>query len=517
MESYSMNSGHSSLSGIRNAPPKASAMVEALRGLGYTTETALADLIDNSISAGARAIDVGFHWSMHDSWIAISDDGGGMTDAELESAMRLGDRNPLHQRSSTDLGRFGLGLKTASFSQARRLTVASSKDGQTSCLRWDLDVLANDPHGNWNLLEGSFVGSESRLNLPAGGGRGTVVLWESLDRIVSKSYKERDFLDLMDRVEAHLSMVFHRFLDRSGPWIRLRINGKELKPWDPFLTANSATWRSPEANIGSGDWQVSAQAFVLPHKDRLSDKAFLDAGGPEGWASQQGFYVYRGRRLLVAGSWLGLGRGRSWSKDEAHRLARIRLDIANNTDADWKIDVRKSSAQPPVRLRDQLTRLADDVRDRARKVFLHRARSNASSNRPEDLAAVWMSHEIKSGRRYRVDRSHPAIKPLLDEGGEIKERVETMLRVLEETIPVQRIWLEAAETGEHAKGGFTEEPDESVRKVLLSLYRTLMVRSGLSSDEAKSRLLKTEPFDLHPDLVKGLPSDINENNERGAV
>ena len=504
-----MSEGESVSIRFRNAPPKAAAMVEALRGLGYTTETALADLVDNSISAGAVKIDIHFHWAESDSWITIADDGCGMADDELESAMKLGDRNPLHHRSKSDLGRFGLGLKTASFSQARRLTVKSTKDGANSCLRWDLDVLANDPHGNWHLLEGPCEGSEYKFSQSGKLGNGTVVLWELIDRIVSPSYKERDFHDLVDRVEAHLSMVFHRFLDRSGDGVELSINDRPLKPWDPFLSTNAATWRSPEAPMGSGNWKVTAQAFVLPHKDRLGDKAYLDAGGPEGWSSQQGFYVYRGRRLLVAGSWLGLGRGRSWSKDEAHRLARIRLDIPNSTDADWKIDVRKSSAHPPVRLREQLTRLAEDARDRARKVFLHRAQSNSSTGRTEDLASVWMSKELASGRRYRVDRNHPAIKSLLDEGGELGERVEALLRILEETIPVQRIWLEAAESGEHAKGGFTGEADETVKNILLSLYRTLVLKSGMSPEMAKQKLLKTEPFDLHSDLVHGLPSEIN--------
>ncbi|WP_199398921.1 ATP-binding protein [Stenotrophomonas pictorum] len=504
-----MTVGQSGSARFRDAPPKAAAMVEALRGLGYTTETALADLVDNSISAGAGRVFIHFHWSGLDSWITIADDGCGMTDAELESAMKLGDRNPLHHRSTSDLGRFGLGLKTASFSQARRLTVGSTKTGSASCLRWDLDVLANDPQGNWHLLEGAHEGSESKLAQSGAKESGTVVLWEVLDRIVSPAYKEQDFHDLVDRVEAHLSMVFHRFLDQSGGRFELFINDRPLKPWDPFLSANAATWRSPEAPMGSGSWKVTAQTFVLPHKDRLGEKAYLDAGGPEGWSSQQGFYVYRGRRLLVAGSWLGLGRGRSWSKDEAHRLARIRLDIPNSTDADWKIDVRKSSAHPPVILREQLTRLAEDARDRARKVFLHRAQSNSSTGRVEDLASVWMSKELASGRRYRVDRNHPVIKSLLDEGGGLGERVEVLLRVLEETIPVQRIWLEAAESGEHAKGGFTGEADESVKKILLGLYRTLVLKSGMSPEMAKKKLLKTEPFDLHADLVHGLPAEIN--------
>lgn len=483
-------------------------MIEALRGLGYTTEAALADLIDNSISAGAKTVEIDFHWAGQESWITILDDGGGMGDSELDKAMRLGDKNPLQHRDSSDLGRFGLGLKTASFSQARRLTVASRQAGERACLRWDLDVLANDADGRWHLLEGAHAGSEPKINPIEARVHGTLVLWELLDRVVTSAFREQDFLDLIDRVERHLSMVFHRFLDRSGTQIDLLINGHRVKPWDPFLASHPATWRSPEAPIGQGGWRVTAQSYVLPHKDRLSDKEYLDAGGLGGWSSQQGFYIYRERRLLVAGSWLGLGRGRSWSKDEAHRLARIRLDIPNMSDADWKIDIRKSSAHPPVWLRDQLTRLAEEARDRARKVFLHRAQSNSSFGRNEELVPVWTSTEAASGRRYRIDREHPAVKPLLEESSDLKRRVEAMLRVLEETIPVQRIWLEAAESGEHAKGGFTAEPEDSVKQVLLVLYRNLVLKKGLSPEMARKTLLKTEPFDLHPSLVNGLSDDI---------
>jgi hypothetical protein len=493
----------------RNAPPRAAAMVEALRGLGYTPATALADLIDNSITAEATRVEIDFHWAGPDSWIRIADDGRGMTDSELEKAMRIGDRNPLQAREAGDLGRFGLGLKTASFSQARRLTVSSLKAGENSCLRWDLDVLASDPKGDWSLLEGSHRGSEGRCSLYEGANRGTVVLWECLDRIVTRSFKEQDFLDLIDQVEAHLSMVFHRYLDRSGSGIEILLNRRKIKPWDPFLSSHPFSWHSPEVQIGIGSFRTCVQAYVLPHKDRLSDKEHLDAGGPEGWASQQGFYIYRGRRLLLAGSWLGLGRGRSWSKDESHRLARIRLDISNSADADWKIDIRKASAHPPVALREQLTRLAEDARDRARRVFLHRAQSNSSLGRSDDLAPVWVSQELASGRRYRIDRQHPAIVALTEDGGDLGERVEAMLRVLEETIPVQRIWLEAAETGEHAKGGFTAEAEESVKEVLTVLYRNLVVRKGMTPQDARAQLLKTEPFDLHPELVASLPEVIS--------
>lgn len=490
----------------RNAPPRAAAMVEALRGLGYSTETAMADLIDNSISAGASRVEIDFNWHGTDSWVAIRDNGLGMSDAELDTAMRLGEKNPLHHRDEADLGRFGLGLKTASFSQARRLTVYSLKDGETSCLRWDLDVLAHGNGADWSLLEGAHEGSKGKLVIPGNGHHGTVVLWENLDRMVSSTCRKQDFLDLIDRVERHLSMIFHRFMDGSGRSIELLLNGQKVSPWDPFLSTHSATWRSPEFSIGEGNLRILAQAFVLPHKDRLSDNEYLDAGGPEGWHSQQGFYIYRGRRLILAGSWLGLGRGRSWPKDESHRLARIRLDILNSSDADWKIDIRKSSAQPPAMLREHLTKLAEDVRNRARKVFMHRGQSIIATGRGEGYTQVWRSIESPSGRRYQIDREHPAVKAIVDDARIGREGLESLLRMLEDTIPVQRIWLEASEVDYQDKHAHVDPPDMAVLGMLETLYHNLVTKGGMSPDSAKDKLLNTEPFDLYPDTVKNLPN-----------
>jgi hypothetical protein len=337
-------------------------MIEALRGLGYSTATAIADIIDNSISAAAQRVHINFRWDCERSYVVILDDGTGMDANELDLAMRLGERSPLDKRSADDLGRFGLGLKTASFSQCRRLTVASLKDGQLNCLRWDLDFLASSTDDGWHLLEGPAAGSQQLLEPLIDAGRGTLVLWERLDRIVTLGFKEQDFLDLLDTVERHLAMVFHRYLEGMKARLRLIMNERPVIPWDPFLINHPATWSSPIVRLRAQSGVVTVQCHVLPHKDSLSPDQFQSAGGPEGWTAQQGFYVYRNERILVAGSWLGLGQGRSWTKEEAHRLARIRLDIPNSADAEWKIDIRKSTARPPVTLRPALTKLAEDRR-----------------------------------------------------------------------------------------------------------------------------------------------------------
>lgn len=492
----------------RNAPPRAGAMMEALRGLGYSTAAALADLLDNSVSAGAHEIRIDFKWDGVRSRISVIDNGRGMDDAELESAMRLGEKSPLDERAPDDLGRFGMGLKTASFSQCRRLTVASvKKRGQICCLRWDLDAMAARPEDGWILFEGPAEGSEEHLSALGGIESGTMVLWESLDRIVTTGYTANHFVDLVDDVDRRLAMVFHRLLQGPGAKIRLFINDRPVSPWDPFMSGHpSKPWNSPIERRATDSGIVEVECHVLPHRDRLLPAEYEAAGGPEGWTAQQGFYVYRNGRLLLAGGWLGLGQGRAWNREEAQRLARIRLDIPNTADADWKIDIRKSTARVPVSLRPWLTRLAEDTRERARKVFAFRgAPAPGPGGTPVEQA--WRAEHSRSGVRYRIDEGHPAVAAAMEAAGASLPLLKAMLRVIEETVPVQRIWLDTAENRETPRNAFAGEPPENVRDVLKILYEDMICRRGMSPVLAKRTLAATDPFQNYPDLVSSLPED----------
>jgi len=481
-------------------------MLESLRGLGYSAASALADIIDNSIAAQANQVRLDFYWRGKESYISILDDGNGMDGDGLYTAMRLGGRSPLEQRDPNDLGRFGLGLKTASLSQCRRLTVASRKNGQLSCLCWDLDYLASTFEDAWLLLEGPSKGSEELIRPLAGAVKGTLVLWELLDRITVPGFTEQDFLDLIDRVERHLSMVFHRYLRGPRPRLNILINGRRVPAWDPFLLDHPATWSSPVEVMRTSSGEISVQCHVLPHRDRLEQAEYEAAAGPDGWTAQQGFYVYRNERLLVAGSWLGLGQGRYWTKEEAQRLARIRIDIPNSADVEWNIDVRKSSARPPVSVRNRLIRLAEDTRERARRVFAHRGHAVRV---PTDgsLMLAWRAEHFAGGLRYRIDQDHPAVKAVLEDAGNLLPDVQTMLSIIEETVPVQRIWLDTAEGKEVPRTGFSGGSSEKVIAVLQVMYRNLIDRKHLSSSDAREQLLRTEPFQDYPQLVASLPDE----------
>jgi hypothetical protein len=493
--------------GSRNAPPHAGSMLESLRGLGYTTATALADLIDNSIAAHSGEVSVHFEWAGTESWVRIIDDGDGMDDATLETGMRLGARDPRAERATSDLGRFGLGLKTASFSQARRLTVASRRNGgPVACLRWDLDLIGQEPGVVWPLFEGPSPGSEHLFAPLDQMEHGTIVLWEDLDRIVTDGYTAIDMIELTDRVEDHLAMVFHRLLDGQQPSIRILLNGKTLTPWDPYLTGH------PGKALESTEYRilhttgVTAQCHVLPHRDMLKSAEQEVAAGPGGWTQQEGFYVYRNKRLLLAGGWLGLGDGgKSWPRDEAHRLARIRLDIPNSADAEWKINVLKSTASPPVRLRSQLHRLASETRDTARRVFAHRGHiTSVTGPQSNALADAWQVKKSAQGTSYRIARDHELVASILSRAGSLKPDIISLLRLIEETVPVQRIWLDTAEDKETPRTGFAGTPDSEVMETLSALFGALVKFRGLSPAEARDRLGRTPPFDRYLHLVSAL-------------
>jgi hypothetical protein len=369
-----------------------------------------------------------------------------------------------------------------------------------------LDELAADPEGGWLLFEGPAQGAKPFIAGLNDKKAGTVVLWEQMDRVVTADFTSNDFHDLIDAVESHLAMVFHRLLEVSCGKLKLFLNGRAIASWDPFMTGHPAKpWTSPTTNHPAPYGVVTVQAHVLPHRDKLTAAESDANAGPAGWIAQQGFYVYRNERLLVAGGWLGLGNSRAWNREEAHRLARIRLDIPNTADADWKIDVRKSTARPPVSLRPWLTLLAENTRERARRVFAYRGTpAPAKGNIPIEQA--WLVDRIKAGVRYRIEESHPSVAAVLENAGTLAPLIKSMIRVIEETVPVQRIWLDTAENKETPRTGFDGEPNAAVIEVATVLFQDLIERKGLSVEEARKSMSRTEPFQKYPTLIAKLGS-----------
>jgi hypothetical protein len=494
------------------ANPSAEALIESLRAVGYSLSTAIADIIDNSITAEAQNIWVDFHWAGPKSWISIIDDGKGMSDKELFNAMRPGSKSPIAIRSPSDLGRFGLGLKTASFSQCRLLSVVSkTASGEKSCRCWDLDFVAK--HDEWRLLLNATEVAKEASKILDNLISGTLVMLESVDRVVGSApatdqKAHEHFLGRINEVRNHLAMTFHRFITTPKPRLNIWINGtgKEhlVEAWDPFMEGHKCTTRTPIDPVQFGDEIVNIRGYVLPHKDKLDESEYNYASGPRGWNSQQGFYIYRNDRMLVSGSWLNLGPLRAWPKQEHYNLARLSIDIPNSMDSEWSLDVKKSTAMPPQNIRYRLMKLAQDVREQARSVFAHRGEYGPrGSGNPVELERPWISTTRNGHTIYKISRQHPFIKGLLCKLGSLKPEAEAMLRFLEETVPVQKIWLDAAETN-HANAIPYEGIDEKILMTDMKLIWEMLLDSGTSEDDARMKIGSMEPFNRYPKVIISL-------------
>lgn len=482
--------------------PNAPAMIQSMRSVGYTAQAAIADLIDNSIAARARSVWATFHWDGARSFVSIADDGLGMDEPALTEAMRLGTRSPLEERQPGDLGRFGLGLKTASFSQCKRLTVwtRASRDTDLSVRCWDLDYV--NQTGQWRLLK---LPSREPAAGPAQLGEldsGTVVVWENLDRLVEGSPVEdqraqRRFLEVAEAVETHLAMVFHRFLEPPAE-LTIWMNRQRIVPWDPFLRNEAGTQHLAEETLTFAGQRVIIRPYVLPHHSRLSAEIHQRAAGPGGWNARQGFYIYRNRRLLLPGDWLNLG----FQKEEHSKLARIQVDLPTALDSAWQIDVKKSTAKPPGALRDDLRRIAKVTRVRATEIYRHRGKVIARSAARND-SFVW-NRVVRRGKvSYRINRDHPVVQQTLASTDRHRTELEALLRMIEETVPSPLISLDGSQNPDEQAGPFEGATASEVEDLLRRTYISL--RSvGLSPAHARERLAGTEPFNHFPELIATL-------------
>jgi hypothetical protein len=354
--------------------PAAKRLVGSLRDMGYEFATAIADLVDNSIEAEATVVTIDIEFEGERSWVRIADNGAGMSSAALREAMRYGSSRIY---TGADLGKFGLGLKVASLSQCRRLTVASRRSRErfeVSAYCWDLEHI--EKTNRWELVPVTEDTGGASLFSPLRHSPGTVVLWQRLDRILGYEYPDgesarRRLASMCREVEGHLSVVFHRFLSgemRGRPKLSIVVNGSKIEPWDPFARDEPATKSLEPVSIpvihAGQRGHLMLEPFVLPHQgDFSTPESFKRASGPANWNQQQGFYVYRAHRLIQSGGWC-----RIRTLDEHTKLARVALRFSPQLDDAFRVNVAKMRVQLPAAMRERITeaiapvtKLANDV------------------------------------------------------------------------------------------------------------------------------------------------------------
>lgn len=463
--------------------PQASVLIESLRDIGYSLQTAVADVIDNSISAGASRVELLAETDSEKPAIGILDDGCGMTAAELFEAMRPGTRSPLDDRSAHDLGRFGLGLKTASFSQCRRLYVLTRKGGKASCAVWDLDTVAQEndwivefPQDSDNIPWAERLVSD-----------GTLVVWQKLDRLIDeKSGNDRkNLIRQIDETASHLELVFHRYLsgEKGLKRVKMLLNGRALEPFDPFFSCHPATIRGPEEVFRLGAREIRIQTFTLPHHKKVSTEEWTRHAGPEGYIKNQGFYLYREKRLIIHGTWFNLAK-----QAELTKLARVRIDMPNGMDAEWKIDVKKASAQPPVPVRDRLRRIIETIGATSKRIYVSRGKRLISDNR----LPVWVRVQNNNRIHYRLNPEHPVFKSfskgLTDRQ---KHEFSRLLDLVDSTIPIDTIFSDVSSSPENVSS--PELDSESFCEIVKRTYGGLM-DVEFSAEDIRLMMSSADPF-----------------------
>ena len=370
--------------------PSAARLTELLRDIGYDFPSAVADIVDNSVMAGAAHVDVTIEFAGKESYVVISDDGEGMTGNGLIEALRYGSRRSYGR---SDLGRYGLGLKTASMSQCKSVSVLSCRHaapGIVSTGMLDLDLI--NEWDDWLIFEPAAASVIEKSMERLTSEPGTIVIWRKLDRVLPENrpdggWARRRLDSLATKTSEHLGIVFHRYLEgTAGSGLVITVNGHKVEPWNPFAPSEATTNELPmqrfELVVGDVSGTVTLRRFVLPARDEFSStEEFERHSGPLNWNRQQGIYIYRAGRLVQWGGWNGI-RG----IDEHTKLARASLEFDTDLDSMFNINVAKMRATPPPQIRQMLERPINELCGYADARYRNASRHAAKEQeaRPEE-------------------------------------------------------------------------------------------------------------------------------------
>jgi Histidine kinase-, DNA gyrase B-, and HSP90-like ATPase len=480
----------------KTLPPSAASLTASLRDLGYSLETAIADLIDNSISAEATDIQIFCDNNSKSPVLVVADNGNGMNEDEVIAAMRHGATDPRKPRGPKDLGRFGLGLKTASFSQCRRLTVLSARNGKRAGAEWNLDQVETEDEWVISILEpDDIAGLPFADVLPD---NGTLIIWRDLDRLFEDEVgHKRDEIvnEKLAAVERHLALVFHRFLAnevRGRKKLSIRLNGGPIEPFDPFCRRNNATQMLPEEIVWVNDVTVHMQPYILPHHSRLSPAEYEYYQNRSDFISNQGAYIYRNGRLMAWGDWFRLV-----PKGEATKLARVQIDFDNSLDEAWTIDIKKSRARPPHPVRERLRQIISKIA--ARSVTVHRGRGQRLFDEAE--APLWERYADRTGIRYAVNIGHPLIASLRARmASDDAASIGLLVEAIGSSLPVEMIYSDFS-TNPREMSRQREGQEETIER--LKKLQQVLFPDGRNDPEAFLRIVRsTHLFEGHFETVE---------------
>lgn len=479
--------------------PFAPVLMESTRSIGYTFESAVADIIDNSISSKATNVKVVFD-TLTDPILSIIDDGNGMSESELIQAMRYGSRSSLDKRSADDLGRFGLGLKTASLSQCRSLTVVSKSKHSISAVCWDLDYITQC--GDWVLKIFPF---EEIIGLPNykyldSQKSGTIVIWQGFDRLETSSKDVHQlFNEKIQLTREHVSLVFHRFIepDDNSAKLNIEFNNEKVIAKDPFLAKNPATQMLASESIVFQDQKIHVKPYILPYFNKLTNSDKFKLGNADDLRQDQGFYVYRNKRLIIWGTWFRLIK-----QNELSKLARVKVDIPNELDSIWEIDVKKSTASVPDLLKHNLVRVVTSAIDRSENVFRYRGRKEST----DTLIHVWDLINNRNSYQYKINKELEIYKLIEDLIPEDRLSIfSSFIEMIEDAFPYQDVYYRLAKN----QNSISSNEDKELLIKAVEMIELLKIDLG-SYYEAIRVIERIDYFAKNKNIIETLKKEYKD-------
>lgn len=489
-----------------NLPPNPEVLWQALSAIGYSFEAAIADLVDNSIAAGARNVSIYCHWIGSESWCAVSDDGCGMDEDQLREAVRIASSSAFRDRVGDDLGKFGMGLKTASFSQCDRMTVASrtTSAGPISIFGWDRDHVKGAAPGEWPAERLATRSAQSVIEKCLGEYRGTVVVWEKLrselvpaNTPVDDELAHSRFRAIITLLASELGVIFGEFIHDFNSPLNISVNENPIRGWEPFLINHPKTQLRPTETLDIHGNKVVVSPYILPHQNYLSPEQANEAMGPNGWIFSQGFYVYRMKRLIKYGTWFFRGM----SSDMDNSLGRIRIEIDSGSDEQWNLNVAKSSVEPPHSVKRDLKRIAKDVRAKSKLVHRHRAVAVAPRKPRRGIETLVIQHQLNGKLVYKISRKHPLVAHLAQCSD--AAAVNAVLDAIESSISFMIGDRDPFARSTDLQMIATVEIENSARWVL-----ERFVSIGMERADAVEKLQFLDPFAVYPSLIEKLRREL---------
>jgi hypothetical protein len=420
---------------IVDGMPQPKSHIKTLTKIGYDLNSAISDIIDNSITALASEINIKCPPS-DNPYVLISDDGHGMDLQELLENMKIGCKDPDDDRELHDLGRFGSGMKTASFSQARKMTVITKKkDADIAAARWDIDLI--EETNSWCLekLDLNDVQDLPGFDKSLLAKQGTIIIWENLHFIKSNDHAELENIidENMANLIKHISLHFHKFLKKEK--FKIKVQGNEVVAIDPFMTSFKGyqSGKSEIFNIKTNQGRLTCEikVHVLPHHENLTKEEIKQYGGMDEIYKNQGLYIYRSNRLIIAGGWMGLSRSYQLGK-----LARIEINVPSGLDKLWATDVKKSSLQLPNSIRQRLKKLVTIPIKKSTRAYTYRGTKEVAND-------FWRINENKRENTisYEIDVSNPELESLRNSlSSEKVSSLRDYLVSLSKNLPINHIY-----------------------------------------------------------------------------